>query len=267
MKRCRKLISIDFPLPKIVGKYRIDFWFQNSANFRFFFYFRYLLYDVNHGEGFNLRRDVYMRVANLVRQLREKGQNFVLVLPPWSSLYHWQSKSLAGAQNKLPWSLFFDLESLNRFVPVIEFETFVQGTYTGELGWVRRAVLRGRGVSYVHFLNRTYPEFRFQKLANRRSISSIIFNTTRKDGRTANGKKSGTFDRVSTPDTTTNPKRMASGAVGSGATKITSRRKRFIASPFKAIRTPYCHFYWPRTTRRGKTVLAGGRGGFTVIAR
>lgn len=34
---------------------------------------RYLLYDVNPGEGFNLRRDVYMRVANTVRQLRQRG--------------------------------------------------------------------------------------------------------------------------------------------------------------------------------------------------
>uniref|UniRef100_A0A915NS61 Uncharacterized protein n=1 Tax=Meloidogyne floridensis TaxID=298350 RepID=A0A915NS61_9BILA len=33
---------------------------------------RFLLYSVNRGEGFNLRRDVYMRVANVVRQLREK---------------------------------------------------------------------------------------------------------------------------------------------------------------------------------------------------
>ncbi|KAK6042000.1 PH domain protein, partial [Cooperia oncophora] len=32
---------------------------------------RYLIYDVNHGEGFNLRRDVYMRIANAVRLLRE----------------------------------------------------------------------------------------------------------------------------------------------------------------------------------------------------
>uniref|UniRef100_A0A915D7K3 GDP-fucose protein O-fucosyltransferase 2 n=1 Tax=Ditylenchus dipsaci TaxID=166011 RepID=A0A915D7K3_9BILA len=44
----------------------------------------YLIYDINHGEGFNLRRDVYMRIANTVRQLREKGHNYVLVLPPWA---------------------------------------------------------------------------------------------------------------------------------------------------------------------------------------
>lgn len=35
---------------------------------------RYLIYDVNFGEGFNLRRDVYMRIANTVRHLREKGK-------------------------------------------------------------------------------------------------------------------------------------------------------------------------------------------------
>ena len=28
---------------------------------------RYVLYDVNPGEGFNLRRDVYMRLAVFVR--------------------------------------------------------------------------------------------------------------------------------------------------------------------------------------------------------
>jgi hypothetical protein len=34
---------------------------------------RYLIYGVNFGEGFNLRRDVYLRIANVVRQLREQG--------------------------------------------------------------------------------------------------------------------------------------------------------------------------------------------------
>jgi hypothetical protein len=35
---------------------------------------RYLIYGVNFGEGFNLRRDVYLRIANVVRQLREQGK-------------------------------------------------------------------------------------------------------------------------------------------------------------------------------------------------
>ena len=41
---------------------------------------RYLFYDVNPGEGFNLRRDVFMRVAVLVKKLNDLGVGrFVLV--------------------------------------------------------------------------------------------------------------------------------------------------------------------------------------------
>ena len=56
---------------------------------------RYILYDVNPGEGFNLRRDVYMRMAVWVRSLNlQTGTRWVLVLPPWSHLYHWQNRVL-----------------------------------------------------------------------------------------------------------------------------------------------------------------------------
>jgi peptide-O-fucosyltransferase len=84
------------------------------------------LYGVNPGEGFNLRRDVHMRAANLVRQLRERGHNFVLVLPPWGGLYHWQSRNI-GEQARLRWSLFFDVASMQRFVPTIELEDWLAG--------------------------------------------------------------------------------------------------------------------------------------------
>ncbi|PVD37980.1 hypothetical protein C0Q70_00582 [Pomacea canaliculata] len=84
---------------------------------------RYLLYDVNPGEGFNLRRDVYMRIANLVRNLNDHAP-WILVLPPWGRLYHWKSRHLE--QVRLPWSLFFDLSSLRKFVPVLEFEEFLK---------------------------------------------------------------------------------------------------------------------------------------------
>ena len=41
---------------------------------------RYILYDVNPGEGFNLRRDVFMRMAVLVKKLNELfPQQFILV--------------------------------------------------------------------------------------------------------------------------------------------------------------------------------------------
>ena len=83
---------------------------------------RYFIYSVNPGEGFNLRRDVHMRAANLVLNLCKAGQNWTLVLPPWPRLYHWQSR---GQQQWIKWSKFFDLLSLNDHVPSIEFDNFL----------------------------------------------------------------------------------------------------------------------------------------------
>ncbi|XP_077922065.1 GDP-fucose protein O-fucosyltransferase 2 isoform X2 [Halichoerus grypus] len=83
---------------------------------------RYLLYDVNPPEGFNLRRDVYIRVASLLKTLL-KAEEWVLVLPPWGRLYHWQSPDVH--QVRIPWADFFDLPSLNRNIPVIEYEQFI----------------------------------------------------------------------------------------------------------------------------------------------
>ncbi|XP_037574184.1 GDP-fucose protein O-fucosyltransferase 2 [Dermacentor silvarum] len=86
----------------------------------------YLLHDVNPGEGFNLRRDVYMRVARLVAALNADShrENWVLVLPPWGPLYHWQSKDI-GSQSKIRWEEFFDINSLAGYVPVMEFEDYI----------------------------------------------------------------------------------------------------------------------------------------------
>ena len=84
---------------------------------------RYISYTVNYGEGFNLRRDVYMRVVTLVLILRrETDLNWILVLPPWPHLYHWRSPH---NQNWLPWSKFFDLNELNKVVPCIEFSAYL----------------------------------------------------------------------------------------------------------------------------------------------
>ncbi|XP_064236306.1 GDP-fucose protein O-fucosyltransferase 2 isoform X2 [Aotus nancymaae] len=83
---------------------------------------RYLLYDVNPPEGFNLRRDVYIRIASLLKTLL-KTEEWVLVLPPWGRLYHWQSPDIH--QVRIPWSEFFDLQSLNKNIPVIEYEQFI----------------------------------------------------------------------------------------------------------------------------------------------
>ncbi|GAB1607368.1 GDP-fucose protein O-fucosyltransferase 2-like [Argonauta hians] len=95
---------------------------------------KYLLYDVNHGEGFNLRRDVYMRIANLAKSLNQV-EPWVLVLPPWGNLYHWQTEDLEGRQIRIPWSLFFDVNSLSSHVPTIEFDEFLS-VFGGPEGYV-----------------------------------------------------------------------------------------------------------------------------------
>merc|ERR1712126_502413 len=85
---------------------------------------KYLLYDTNPGEGFNLRRDVYMRVAGLVRYMRQ-FDNWTLVLPPWGRIgYHWRERNLE--QSKIPWSKFFDTEQLSRYVPTLELTDYFE---------------------------------------------------------------------------------------------------------------------------------------------
>lgn len=53
-----------------------------------FIYCSYILYDVNPPEGFNLRRDVYVRIAVFLKRLANGNKEFRwhLVLPPWSNV-------------------------------------------------------------------------------------------------------------------------------------------------------------------------------------
>ncbi|KYM92137.1 GDP-fucose protein O-fucosyltransferase 2, partial [Atta colombica] len=94
------------------------------------FLYSYILYDVNPAEGFNLRRDVYIRIAVFLRKLIERDKEFQwqLVLPPWGNLYHWRSRNI-GSQERLFWSTFFDITSLQLYIPVIEMYEFVKGTF------------------------------------------------------------------------------------------------------------------------------------------
>ncbi|EZA49132.1 hypothetical protein DMN91_005200 [Ooceraea biroi] len=94
---------------------------------------RYILYDVNRPEGFNLRRDVYVRIAVFLKGLVKKDKEFQwhLVLPPWGNLYHWQSKN-AGSQVHLPWANFFDIGSLQQYISVIEMYKFMEVYSSGD---------------------------------------------------------------------------------------------------------------------------------------
>ncbi|KAK0079508.1 hypothetical protein PV325_001172 [Microctonus aethiopoides] len=86
---------------------------------------RYILYDVNPPEGFNLRRDVYIRVAVFINHLVKNNKQYKwnLVLPPWGHLLHWRSRDI-DKQSQLPWGTFFDIDSLKKFIPVIEMYDF-----------------------------------------------------------------------------------------------------------------------------------------------
>jgi hypothetical protein len=101
---------------------------------------------------------------------RKAGGNWVLVLPPWGDMYHWQSHSLE--QHKLPWSLFFDTSCLNKFVPIIEFEDFIRGLPFGLLLCHENQIIR--------FFFKT-------KLLTRRSIWFFICKIIRTRGTGASG--------------------------------------------------------------------------------
>ncbi|KAJ0169771.1 hypothetical protein K1T71_014377 [Dendrolimus kikuchii] len=81
---------------------------------------KYIFYDVNPPEGFNLRRDVYMRFAIMLTEAHKRGKikDWSLVLPPWYNLYHWKSSS--HKSKPAPWGHFFDINSLKSYAPVVE---------------------------------------------------------------------------------------------------------------------------------------------------
>lgn len=83
----------------------------------------YILYDVNPVEGFNLRRDVYIRMAVFFKSLKESTHRKVrLVLPPFSELFHWRSREIN--QKHIFWNTFFDLASLKLYTDVIDMWEF-----------------------------------------------------------------------------------------------------------------------------------------------
>ena len=47
------------------------------------------------------------------------------MLPPWGRIgYHWKEKNME--QSKIKWSKFFEVSSLNKFVPVMEYEDYIK---------------------------------------------------------------------------------------------------------------------------------------------
>ncbi|OON19939.1 hypothetical protein X801_04187, partial [Opisthorchis viverrini] len=74
-------------------------------------------------------------MANTVRLLNLKRETssptiWTLVLPPWIPMSHWmtaasQLPNVTLSSDPLPWSTFFDLNSLSQVIPVMELEEFM----------------------------------------------------------------------------------------------------------------------------------------------
>jgi peptide-O-fucosyltransferase len=84
----------------------------------------YILYSVNPVEGFNLRRDVYLRMAIFLKNLRKHQgyRNAHLVLGVFPHLYHWKTSHLR--QSNIFWNHFFDLPSLKMYTSVLDMWEF-----------------------------------------------------------------------------------------------------------------------------------------------
>lgn len=46
------------------------------------------------------------------------------MLPPWGNLFHWRNER--NKENRIKWKEFFNVESLSKFVPVLEFDDFLK---------------------------------------------------------------------------------------------------------------------------------------------
>lgn len=92
----------------------------------------YFLYDVNSVEGFNLRRDVYIRLAVFLKALRKKAgfEKAQLVLPPFPRLYHWKSDHIV--QDSVLWRQFFDIPSMRNYTAVLDFDEFLREIGVGQ---------------------------------------------------------------------------------------------------------------------------------------
>lgn len=67
----------------------------------------------------------YYTIKFQVKLMNDEGaKQWTLVLPPWGRIYHWKSDIY---QRQVSWNRFFDIESLNRHVPVMELKDWMKG--------------------------------------------------------------------------------------------------------------------------------------------
>lgn len=135
----------------------------------------FLLYDVNSVEGFNLRRDVYIRMAVFVKSLRQRKnyENSFLVLPPFYQLYHWNLVSSNRYRSNevnddeiLFWNHFFDMESMKRYTAVLDLWEYFE-IMRDCFGWKSKSTL-----DYVFRLKHFESMFQSRKFEEKYEIQA-----------------------------------------------------------------------------------------------
>ena len=95
---------------------------------------RYLLYSIQGGEGFSLRRDVFVRMSlALLESPDHQSSPWSLILPPLSSRVspHWeqgiQHDGIRYYERAIPWRSLFDIDAITRETGLnfIEYEEWV----------------------------------------------------------------------------------------------------------------------------------------------
>ncbi|KYN98384.1 GDP-fucose protein O-fucosyltransferase 2, putative [Plasmodium reichenowi] len=83
---------------------------------------KYIMYDVNIGEGFNLQKEIFYRLSLVIYNLNKKDKLkiYYLVLPPWCYVTHWNRKK----GNNLRWEFFFNTDIMKKVIPIIEYEEY-----------------------------------------------------------------------------------------------------------------------------------------------
>ncbi|KAI3378927.1 hypothetical protein SNEBB_010581 [Seison nebaliae] len=79
--------------------------------------YKYILYNVKNVEGFNLRRDVFIRITQSIIEWNKNfpDKKISIVLPPFHHISHWNK------QKNVSWWNFFDKTSMTTITPIYDF--------------------------------------------------------------------------------------------------------------------------------------------------
>ncbi|KAK9174438.1 GDP-fucose protein O-fucosyltransferase family protein [Cryptosporidium meleagridis] len=147
----------------------------------------WIIYDVKDGEGFNLQRNVFDRMALVVSRLNEiiykknEDKFAVLILPPFCNIAHWTYNS----KRRLPWSTFFNIKQNG--LPTLEYDIYQRFTGIANLGaevvglnfdWNNKSFQSSTSIEYYN---------NFEISESRHLSSKCLFNNYVRNGNVVYG--------------------------------------------------------------------------------